>query len=125
MLPDWFYLGLLDGSLSLAFDPIYFTLKGGLARWLYRLLRFRRPSAGQFEFLHLYQRSGMLVWFPDFARHVRRMAAEQSLPGFHLGVNRCSAGQEILTFDSRRLDAPTKPPGSLSTSTNGQSPRCT
>jgi len=124
-LPDWFYLGLLDGNLSLAFDPIYFTLKGGLARWLYRLLRFRRPSAGQFEFLHLYQRSGMLVWFPDFARHVRRMAAEQSLPGFHLDVIRCPAGQEILTFDGRRLDAPTKLPGSLSTSANGQTPRCT
>lgn len=122
MLPDWLYLGLLDGSLSLAYDPIYFALKGGLARWLYRLLRFRNPSAGQFEFLHLYGRSGMLAWFLDFARHVRRIAAQQSLPGFDLDVIRGPEGQEILTFASRTPDAPPKSPDSPAASTNGQSP---
>ena len=106
MLPDWLYLGLLDGSLTLPFDPIYFTLKGGLARWLYRLLRFRKPSVGQFEFLHLYSRAGSLMWPADFARHLRRIAAEQSLPGFHLGVIRAPAQQEILTFAPRGIEAP-------------------
>jgi plasmid replication initiation protein len=98
MLPDWLYLGLLDGSLSLASDPRYFALKGGLARWLYRLLRFGRIDAGKFEFLHLYGRAGTLMWPADFARHLRRIVAEQSLPGFHLGVTRGPAQQEILTF---------------------------
>jgi plasmid replication initiation protein len=98
LLPDWLYLGLLDGSLRLPFDSIYFRLKGGLARWLYRLLRFCEADSGQFEFLHLYGRSGMHLWSADFARHLRRIAAEQALPGLHLGVIRGPKSQEILTF---------------------------
>ena len=121
-LPDWLYLGLLDGSLSLGFDPVYFTLKGGLARWLYRLLRFRESGAGQFEFHHLYGRSGMLIWSADFARHMRRIAAEQSLPGFQLDVIRGPAGQDILTFARRGPDAPSKSPSAPTTSTTGQGP---
>lgn len=118
-LPDWLYLGLLDGSLSLAWDPICFSIKGGLARWLYRLLRFRGSGAGHFELLHLYGRSGMLVWAADFARHVRRIAAEQSLPGFHLEVIRGPAGKEILTFDRARPNSPSESPAAPPTSTNG------
>ena len=119
-LPDWLYLGLLDGSVSLAFDPIYFSLKGGLARWLYRLLSVRGSSAGHFELLHLYGRSGMLVWAADFARHVRRIAVEQSLPGFHLEVIRGPAGQEILTFDRPRPNRPSQSPAAGTASNNGQ-----
>jgi plasmid replication initiation protein len=119
-LPDWLYLGLLDGSLSLTFDPIYFALKGGLARWLYRVLRFRGSGAGHFELLHLYGRSGMLVWAADFARHVRRIAVEQPLPGFHLEVIRGPAGQEILTFDRPRSTPPLQSPEAPPTPTVGQ-----
>jgi len=124
-LPDWLYLGLLDGSLSLGFDPVYFALKGGLARWLYRLLRFREAGAGQFELHHLYGRSGMLLWSADFARHLRRMAAEQLIPGFQLNVIRGPAGQEILTFARRGPDAASKSPVAPLTSTNGQNPGVT
>ena len=119
-LPDWLYLGLLDGSLSLACDPVYFSLKGGLARWLYRLLRFQGAGAGHFELLHLYGRSGMLVWAADFARHVRRIAAEQSIPGFHLQVIRGSAGQEILTFARPRPNSLSQSTPAPPTSTHGQ-----
>ena len=118
MLPDWLYLGLLDGSLRLPFDAIYFTLKGGLARWLYRLLRFGKSGAGQFEFLHLYSRAGTLMWPADFARHLRRIAAEQSLPRFHLGVIRGPAQQEILTFVPDGIESP--PRAAPPTSTDGQ-----
>jgi plasmid replication initiation protein len=44
ILPDWFYTGLLDSSLVLTLDPVYFQLTGGLERWLYRLVR---KHAGQ------------------------------------------------------------------------------
>jgi plasmid replication initiation protein len=117
MLPDWLYLGLLEGSLSLAFDPVYFGLKGGLIRWLYRLLRFGKPSAGQYEFLHLYGRSGISLWSADFARHLRRIAAEQAIPGIHLGVIRGQKEQEILTF--ARGDVRSKRPAPSPDGTNG------
>lgn len=44
ILPDWFYTGLLDTSLVLTLDPVYFQLTGGLQRWLYRMVR---KHAGQ------------------------------------------------------------------------------
>ena len=39
ILPDWFYAGVLDAALVLTIDPAYFRLKGGIERWLYRLVR--------------------------------------------------------------------------------------
>jgi plasmid replication initiation protein len=109
LLPDWLYLGLLDGTVRLAFDPVYFALKGGLARWLYRIIRHSEPHFGGLELMHLYGRSGILAWPADFARHVRRLATEQSLPGYELGVIRGPAGQEILTFAPRECGTPSKP----------------
>src|ERR1700751_5859057 len=39
ILPDWFYAGVLDDALVLTIDRAYFSLTGGLERWLYRLVR--------------------------------------------------------------------------------------
>ncbi len=105
-LPDWLYLGILEGSLGLALDSTYFSLKGRLARWLYRLFRFGKQRSGQFEFLHLYGRSGMSIWSADFARHLKRIAAEQGIPGVQLDVVRGPKGQDVLTFVRRAQETP-------------------
>lgn len=39
ILPDWFYAGVLDRALVLTIDRAYFSLTGGLERWLYRMVR--------------------------------------------------------------------------------------
>ncbi|WP_445323441.1 replication initiator protein A [Paenirhodobacter enshiensis] len=39
VLPDWFYRGVIDRSLVLTIDPLYFRLTGGIERWLYRVAR--------------------------------------------------------------------------------------
>src|SRR3546814_21122026 len=39
ILPDWFYVGVVDAALVLTIDPAYFKLTGGIERWLYRLDR--------------------------------------------------------------------------------------
>jgi plasmid replication initiation protein len=101
MLSDWFYLGLLESTLSLSFDANYFRLKGGIERWLYRLVRFGEHQRGQFEILHLYARSGTLLWPAEFSRHVKAIAAAQALPGVELGIIRGAAGQEMLSFAPR------------------------
>jgi plasmid replication initiation protein len=106
MLTDWSYLGLLDSKLSLAVNPLYFTIKGGLDRWLYRLMYSSEPHGGQFEFLHLHGRSGTLRTPAAFAWKLRRIAAAQSLPGFELGVSRGASGQEILWFAPRQTATP-------------------
>ncbi len=38
ILPDWFYAAVLDDALVLTIDQAYFSLTGGLERWLYRIV---------------------------------------------------------------------------------------
>ncbi len=91
VLPDWFYRGVVDRSLVLAIDPAYFRLKGGIERWLYRVARKhagRQPQGWVFDLQHLHEKSGSLARVSDFALHIRRIAARQTLPGYRLGIER-------------------------------------
>jgi plasmid replication initiation protein len=108
ILPDWFYTGLLDSSLVLTLDPIYFTLTGGIERWLYRLVRKhagRQAGGWRFEFAHLHAKSGSVMRASDFAFYLRRIATTQGLPGYELHVERHHNGREVLNF-RRRSRAP-------------------
>lgn len=101
ILPEWFYESLLDASLVLTIDPAYFTLTGGIERWLYRLVRKhggRQLSGWSFDFPYLYAKSGSAARYTDFAIDVRRIALRQSLPGYRLSVTRLRNGDEILCF---------------------------
>ena len=102
ILPDWFYAGVLDAALVLTIDPAYFRLTGGIERWLYRLVRKhggRQAGGWQFDFRHLYRKSGSATRFSDFAYDLRSLVARQSLPGYVLGIARVpSDGTEWLTF---------------------------
>ena len=102
ILPDWFYAGVLDAALVLTIDPAYFRLTGGIERWLYRLVRKhggRQQHGWQFDFRHLYRKSGSTTRFSDFAYDLRALVARQSLPGYVLGIERMPGdGGELLTF---------------------------
>jgi plasmid replication initiation protein len=101
ILPDWFYAGVIEEALVLTIDPAYFRLSGGIERWLYRLVRKhggRQWHGWQFDFRHLYRKSGSMARFSDFALDVRRIAARQALPGYQLLVTRAAAGIETLAF---------------------------
>lgn len=93
ILVDWFYAGVLDAALVLTIDPAYFKLTGGIERWLYRLVRKhggRQPDGWRFDFRHLYRKSGSAARFSDFAYDLRALVAQQSLPGYVLGIERMS-----------------------------------
>jgi plasmid replication initiation protein len=101
ILPEWFYEGVLDASLILTIDPNYFELTGGIERWLYRLVRKhggRQPAGWKFDFPYLYVKSGSIARFSDFAIDIRRIAARQSLPGYHLAITKPSHEDETLFF---------------------------
>mgnify|MGYP002032583089 CR=1 FL=1 len=102
ILPDWFYAGVLDAALVLTIDPTYFRLTGGIERWLYRLVRKhggRQEHGWQFDFQHLYRKSGSVARFYDFAADLRALVARQSLPGYVLGIERMPGEKtELLTF---------------------------
>ena len=101
ILPDWFYAGVLDEALVLTIDPAYFKLTGGIERWLYRLVRKhggKQPGGWQFDFPHLYRKSGSSARVSDFAYDLRSLVARQSLPGYTLSIERLSGEPEVLAF---------------------------
>ena len=102
ILPDWFYAGVLDAALVLTIDPAYFRLTGGIERWLYRLVRKhggRQPGGWQFDFQHLYRKSGSVARYYDFAADLRALVVRQALPGYQLGIEYVSGiASPLLTF---------------------------
>ena len=55
IVPDWFYQAVLDDALVLTIDRAYFSLTGGLDRWLYRIVRKhggRQRAGWRFDFRH-------------------------------------------------------------------------
>jgi hypothetical protein len=97
----------------LTIDPAYFSLTGGLERWLYRIVRKhggQQRGGWKFDFRHLYAKSASLSPFRRFAFELRDLARRQPLPGYCLRVQRETGGRELLLF------GPTK----LSTSACGQ-----
>ena len=93
---------MVDAALVLTIDPTYFRLTGGIERWLYRLVRKhggRQEHGWQFDFQHLYRKSGSVARFYDFAADLRALVARQSLPGYVLGIERMPGEKtELLTF---------------------------
>jgi plasmid replication initiation protein len=101
IVPDWFYRAVLDDALVLTIDRTYFSLKGGLERWLYRIVRKHaghQRGGWRFEFRHLHCKSASLSPFKRFAFELRDIARRQPLPGYRLGVCREPGGREHLIF---------------------------
>ncbi len=101
ILPDWFYSGLLDSSLILTLDPIYFSLTGGIERWLYRVVRKhagQQKAGWQFDVEYLHAKSGSAMRLSDFAIYLRRIAITQALPGYRLHVEQRTDDRQVLTF---------------------------
>jgi plasmid replication initiation protein len=92
---------VLDAALVLTIDPAYFRLKGGIERWLYRLVRKhggRQEHGWQFDFRHLYRKSGSAARFSDFAYDVRAggaAVAARLRPGHRADAD---DNTELLTF---------------------------
>ena len=106
IVPDWFYRAVLDEALVLTIDREYFTLTGGLERWLYRIVRKhggKQRAGWRFDFRHLHAKSASLSPFKRFGFELRDIARRQPLPGYRLAVERDRAGRELLVFARSNL----------------------
>lgn len=102
IVPDWFYQAVLDDALVLTIDRDYFSLTGGLDRWLYRLVRKhggRQRAGWRFDFRHLYLKSGSLSPFKRFAFDLRDIVRRQPLPGYTLFIEVEISGRMLLSFE--------------------------
>lgn len=106
ILPDWFYAGVLDRALVLTIDRAYFSLTGGVERWLYRLVRKHgghQRGGWSFDVAHLHLKSGVLSPLKQFAFEVRSIVRRQSLPGYVLSLEP-GRRQERLLFKPAPID---------------------
>lgn len=106
ILPDWFYAGVLEEALVLTIDRAYFSLSGGLERWLYRLVRKhagRQGGGWSFDFQHLHAKSGSLSPFKRFAFELRDIVRRQPLPAYQLKIKREQRGRDLLAFSPAKL----------------------
>ena len=104
ILPDWLYDGIINQQLVLSIDPAYFNLTSGIERWLYRVVRKhggRQKTGWSFTFRQLYEKSGSMARFSDFAIDIRKIVARQSIPEYWLSIHRNGQGEEILHFIRR------------------------
>ena len=102
IVPDWFYRAVLDDALVLTIDRDYFSLTGGLDRWLYRIVRKhggRQRAGWRFDFRHLYLKSGSLSPFKRFAFELRDIVRRQPLPGYTLFIEVEISGRVLLAFE--------------------------
>ena len=104
-LSDWLYEGMLmDGGL-LAIDPVYFSIKGGRERWLYRVARKHAGGAGEEGFAiplpTLFEKSGAEGTYRRFKFEMKLICETDPLPEFHLswiGRNRRTLNPHGTTF---------------------------
>ncbi|QKC98377.1 replication initiator protein A [Mesorhizobium sp. NZP2298] len=107
ILPDWFYAGVVDEALILTIDRQYFSLTGGLERWLYRLVRKhggRQTYGWSFDFRHLHLKSGSLSPFKRFTFDLREIVRRQPLPGYRLALSVDPDGRSRLNFQPNPVD---------------------
>ncbi|KKX29403.1 replication initiator protein A [Rhizobium sp. LC145] len=107
ILADWFYAGVIDDALILTIDPAYFELRGGLERWLYRLVRKhggRQTWGWSFDLEHLYLKSGSLSPLKHFAYDLRAIVRRQPLPGYRLALVTDPDRRIRLTFQPTPTD---------------------
>ena len=101
VVPDWFYEGVLNEALVLTIDRGYFSLRGGLERWLYRLARKHAGSQSggwSFDFAHLHAKSGALSPLKHFAFDLRDIVRRQPIPNYRLDIRRGPFDRELLIF---------------------------
>jgi plasmid replication initiation protein len=77
---------------------------GGLERWLYRVARKhagRQETGWQFTMRQLYEKSGSLARFSDFAIDVRKIVKGDNLSEYALNVERNEDREEIVYITPR------------------------
>ncbi len=102
-LPDWLYRGIVTKGGVLTIHEDYFLLTGGIERWLYRVARKHAGTqelGWQFTMRQLYEKSGSIARFSDFALDVRRVVQADRLPEYALTIHRTDE-DEVVSFIPR------------------------
>lgn len=105
VLPDWIVSSIRRRSI-LSIHRDYFSLEGGIERFLYRVARKlagRQPDGARISVQKLHDRSGSPMRTADFAKYVRKAVERNDLPEYRLELYRNAENEEILRIVPRTL----------------------
>jgi len=101
VIPDWLYSSIVENKMVLTIDEDYFSIKGGLERWLYMYM-FARKSTGRQQSSwsestrSIYEKSGSIGSFGEFNRSIKRIILKDDLVGYKVG--------EVTTLSKHKVD---------------------
>jgi len=105
-LSDWFYEGVVMDGRLLAIDPVYFSIRGGRERWLYRVVRKHAGGVGKEGFVislpTLFGKSGAEGTYRRFKFELQGIIKRNELPGYDLALE-VGVGEPLLRMT--RLDS--------------------
>jgi plasmid replication initiation protein len=106
-LSDWFYEGVMMEGGVLSIDPMYFAIKGGRERWIYRVARKHAGGAGADGFAialpTLFEKSGAEGTYRRFKFEIAKIARADEIPGIHLRIEDREQGEPTLRMIRREL----------------------
>ena len=111
-LPEWIFNAVVSRKGILAVHPDYFSLTGGLERWLYRLARKAVPEKDNFPGIKfrmetLHKRSGSTRPLRKFAHDLRKIEERQPLPEYSIHIHKDGKHQLVtLVRDRSKLARP-------------------
>lgn len=115
-LSNWLFKGITSGKGALTLDREWFLLKGGLERVLYRIARKHageQPQGWTCRLDVLYKKTGCEDQSRNFAAAVRKLAASNSLPRYHMTLTTTADGKPALHFIARHILAARQQAGRL------------
>tara|TARA_B110000285_G_scaffold231953_1_gene301866 strand:+ start:389 stop:1264 length:876 start_codon:yes stop_codon:yes gene_type:complete len=89
VLPEWLYSSVINDKMVLTLHPDYFTIKGGLERWLYL---FARKSSGRQEYgwneniRSIYSKSASIGSYSEFNRKLKTIVKKNSILGYDIST---------------------------------------
>ena len=98
-LAQWFFMGAINQTMLLAVDPDYFSLRGGIERWLYRVARKHAhglPEGFSFTLSTLHEKSGSEQPKPQFKRDLRKVIERGDILGYGFEWTERGRGQDPL-----------------------------
>ena len=106
VIPEWLYESVTDKKMVLTLDEDYFSIRGGLERWLYLFARKTSgwQSGGWTESIDsIYQKSSSLGTLSEFKRKLRNIENKQSLLGYSLQTVDGRGGKGIYFLRKNEL----------------------
>ena len=105
VIPEWLYSSVVTDKMVLTLDNDYFSIKGGLERWLYL---YARKSAGRqlngwnenIKLIH--EKSGSTGSFSEFNRSIKKILKDDRLLGYTLSTTQWQR-QTAIHFMNRKL----------------------